>query len=80
MTHVAAGHIYDRDIVSSSYCNITLGIGGENIVLKGTRMTELIIAHIVNMGNGRYGCGFCDFISNDLVNTYTHVGYLHLAP
>ena len=41
---------------------------------------KLIIAHTVNMGYGRYGCGFCDFISNDLVNTYTHVGYLHLAP
>ena len=41
--------MYEGDVVSSSYCDVTLGVGGENIVLKGTRMTELIIAHTVDM-------------------------------
>ena len=66
-THLKDDQIYEGDIVSSSYRDVTLGIGGENIVLKGTRMTELIVAHIVYMGYSRFGCGFCDFIFNDLV-------------
>ena len=53
-------------------------VGGENIVIKGTRLTELIIAYIVDIGE-RYRCVLCDFISYDVVNTFTHVGYLHLG-
>ena len=43
-THVTGDQMYEGDVVSSSYRDISLWVSGENIVLKGTRMTELIIA------------------------------------
>ena len=31
------------------------------------------------MGSNRYRCNYCNFISNNRVNTYTHIGYIHLS-
>ena len=48
-------------------------------MVKGTWKTELINTHIVDMGSNRYRCSYCDFISNNRVNTYTHIRYIHLS-
>ena len=32
---------------SSSYRNISMWVGDENIVIEGSRMSEFIVAHIV---------------------------------
>ena len=79
LTHVTASQTYNGDLISSSYSDVILEIGGENVVVKGTWRTELINAHIVNMGNNRFRCNYCEFISHNRVNTFAHIGYIHLS-
>ena len=43
-------------------------------MVKGTWRTELINAHTVNMGYNRFKCNYCEFVSSNRVNTFTHIG------
>ena len=36
VTHVTASQTYNGDLISSSYSDVVLEIGGENVVVKGT--------------------------------------------
>ena len=71
LTHVRANRVYNEGHISSSYSDIMLKIGGENIVVKGTRRTELITAHMVSLGNNRFMCDYCRYESHNRVNTFT---------
>ena len=77
LTHTRANRVYNEGCISSSYSDIVLEIGGETIVVKGTRRTELIISHMINLGNDRFSCNYCNFESHDQVNVFTHIGYIH---
>ena len=48
-------------------------------MVKGTWRTELITTHMVSLGNNRFLCDFCKFESHNLVNTFAHIGYIHLS-
>ena len=48
-------------------------------MVKGTGRTELITAHMVDLGNNRFRCNYCEFISHNRVNTFAHIGYIHLS-
>ena len=68
----------EEEVDSSSYRNISMWVGNENIVIEGTKMSEFIVAYIVETDR-RYRCLRCDYMSYDVVNTYTHIGYIHLG-
>ena len=69
----------DEEHISSSYSDVTLEIGGETFVVKGTWRTELITAHMVSLGNNRFMCNYCEFESHNRVKTFAHIGYIHLS-
>ena len=60
--HTAVDQMQEEEVDSSSYRNISMWVGSENIVIEGTRMSELIVAYIAET-DMRYRCLRCDYIS-----------------
>ena len=67
-----------EEIDSNPYRNISMWIGNEKVIIAGTKMSEMIIIHIAEI-NMKYKCLRCDYISYDVMNTYAHVGYVHMG-
>ena len=67
-----------EDIDPNSCRNISMWIGNEKVIIAGTKMSELILIHIAEI-NMKYKCLRCDYISYNVMNTYAHVGYVHMG-
>ena len=77
MTHTRTDQTHNEGCVSSSYMDLELNIGDETVRTRGSRRTDIITSHLLELSNGRFACLYCNFESHDKTNVATHIGYIH---